>query len=199
VTAELLAIAEEAARRGAEVTVVAANVDLPRPNGVTYVEVETAAELLEAARAAFAGADVLVMSAAVADFRPSSPASEKISKDGVDRMTLELEPTEDVLTALADGRRADQVVIGFAAEHGAGGVERGRAKLERKHLDAVVVNDISRSDIGFEAEENEVTIVTRDGAEAVPRSSKAEVAGRILDAIERLRTDRMHPAEGQRA
>jgi phosphopantothenoylcysteine decarboxylase/phosphopantothenate--cysteine ligase len=194
-----MALAEEAARRGAEVTVVAANVDLPRPDGVTYVEVETAAELLEAARAAFNDADVLVMSAAVADFRPSSPVSDKISKDEVDGMTLELEPTEDVLATLTDERRAGQVVVGFAAEHGEHALDRGRAKLERKRLDAVVVNDISRPDIGFEADENEVTIVTARGAETVSRSPKAEVAGRILDTIERLRAERTHAGEGQRA
>ena len=91
------------------------------------------------------------------------------------------------------------MVVGFAAEHGEHALDRGRAKLERKRLDAVVVNDISRPDIGFEADENEVTIVTARGAETVSRSPKAEVAGRILDTIERLRAERTHAGEGQRA
>ena len=166
---------------------------------MTYVDVETAAELLEATRAAFAAADVLVMSAAVADFRPASPVADKISKSGMEGMKLELEPTDDVLADLAAERRPNQVVVGFAAEHGAEGVERARGKLERKRLDAVVVNDISRPDIGFDSEENEVTIVTVAGSESVPRASKAEVAGRILDTLERLRAERARAGQGQRA
>ena len=193
------AIADEAVRRGAEVTVVAANVELPRIDAVTYVDVETAAELLEATRAVFAAADVLVMSAAVADFRPASPVADKISKSGMEGMKLELEPTDDVLADLAGERRPNQVVVGFAAEHGAEGVDRARGKLERKRLDAVVVNDISRSDIGFDSDENEVTIVTVAGSESVPRASKAEVAGRILDTLERLRAERARAGQGQRA
>ena len=199
------AIADEAVRRGAEVTVVAANVELPRIDAVTYVDVETAAELLEATRAAFAAADVLVMSAAVADFRPASPVADKISKSGMEGMKLELEPTDDVLVDLAGERRPNQVVVGFAAEHGAEGVDRARGKLERKRLDAVVVNDISRSDIGFDSDENEVTrvfiLVLRrgGGSESVPRASKAEVAGRILDTLERLRAERARAGQGQRA
>ena len=115
------ALADEAARRGAEVTVVAANVALPRSDGVRYVEVETAAELERAAREAFKDADVLLMAAAVADFRPAHPESSKISKSGRDGLTVELEPTADVLAALASERRPGQTVVGFAAEHGEGG------------------------------------------------------------------------------
>jgi phosphopantothenoylcysteine decarboxylase/phosphopantothenate--cysteine ligase len=105
-----------------------------------------------------------------------------------------MEPTADVLAELAAERRPGQLVVGFAAEHGDGAVERARRKLERKALDAVVVNDISRRDIGFDVEENEVTLVTRGGAEAVPRGSKAEVAAAILDAVERLRSERAETA-----
>jgi phosphopantothenoylcysteine decarboxylase / phosphopantothenate---cysteine ligase len=181
------AIAEEAARRGAEVTVVAANVSLPRVAGVRYVEVETAEELREATKAEFAAADALVMAAAVADFRPASPVTNKISKSEHDGLTVEMESTADVLTELAAERRAGQVVVGFAAEHGDGAVERARRKLERKKLDAVVVNDISRPDIGFDVAENEVTIVTAARAEPVPFGTKDEVAGAVLDAVERLR------------
>ena len=181
------AIAEEAARRGAEVTVVAANVSLPREPGVRYLDVETAEELREAALVEFDGADVLVMAAAVSDFRPAAPVEDKISKSGLAGLSVEMEPTPDVLEELAARRRPDQVVVGFAAEHGEVAVERARGKLERKRLDAVVVNDISRADIGFDVAENEVTVVTAAGAEQVPRGSKAEVAAAVLDAVEGLR------------
>jgi phosphopantothenoylcysteine decarboxylase / phosphopantothenate---cysteine ligase len=183
-----VALAAEAARRGASVTLLAANVSLPAPPGVTVVEVQTAAELLQAARAAFADAHVLLMAAAVADFRPAEALDEKISKTGRDRLALELEPTDDVLAALAGARGPGQTLVGFAAEHGAGAVERGRAKLERKGLDAVVVNDISRSEIGFDAPDNEVTIVTAEGERHVPLGSKDAVAAAILDAVESLRS-----------
>ena len=181
------ALAAEAARRGAGVTLVAANVALPKPEGVRRVEVETAAELLAATQTAFADSDVLLMAAAVADFRPSQRADEKIAKSGRERLSLELEPTEDVLAELARGRAGGQTLIGFAAEHGEGAVERGRAKLERKRLDAVVVNDISRSDIGFDAPDNEVTIVTPAGESRVPLGSKQAVAAAILDEVEAIR------------
>ena len=182
-----LALAEEAARRGAAVTVVAANVSLPAPPGVEAIAVQTASELLEAARAAFARSDVLLMAAAVADFRPAEAIEDKIAKSGRERLALELEPTEDVLAALAGERSAGQTLIGFAAEHGPGAVERGRAKLERKGLDAVVVNDISRPEIGFDAPDNEVTIVTAGGERHVPLGSKHAVAAAILDEVEALR------------
>ncbi len=181
------ALAEEAARRGAEVVAVAANVTLERVAGVRYVEVATAAELADATRAEFEQADVLLMAAAVADFRPAAAEAGKIDKSGRERLELELEPTEDVLAAVAARRRDDQTVVGFAAEHGSSGLARARAKLERKRLDAIVVNDVSDQGIGFDSAENEVTIVTPDGETEVARASKAEVARSILDAVERLR------------
>jgi phosphopantothenoylcysteine decarboxylase/phosphopantothenate--cysteine ligase len=195
-----LALAAEAARRGAEVTVVCANVSLPRPEGVRSVEVETAAELLDAATDGFEEADVLLMAAAVGDFRPTSPLDDKITKTGREGLTLDLEPTEDVLASLAERRRTGQILIGFAAEHGEGGVERGREKLKRKGLDAVVVNDISRSDIGFDSADNEVTIVTAEGERDVGRSSKAAIAAAILDEVEHLRAEAAAPStvEGER-
>jgi phosphopantothenoylcysteine decarboxylase / phosphopantothenate---cysteine ligase len=183
-----LALAEEAARRGAEVTLICANVSLERPAGVRAVDVSSAAELETAARAAFPETDVLLMAAAVADFRPSAPEDRKIVKTEHDGLTVELEPTTDILAALGALRRSGQTLVGFAAEHGAGAVERGRGKLERKHLDAVVVNDIARSDIGFDSEQNEVTIVTAAGERAVPMGPKEAVAAAVLDAVERLRS-----------
>jgi phosphopantothenoylcysteine decarboxylase/phosphopantothenate--cysteine ligase len=184
------AVAEEAARRGAEVTVVAANVSLPRSGDATYVDVETAEELRQATKAAFPACDVLVMAAAVADFRPSDPADTKLGKGERDGLTVELEPTADVLAELSADRDG-QLVVGFAAEHGDGAVERARGKLERKRLDAIVVNDISRTDIGFDAEQNEVAIVTASGVREVPLASKAEVAGEILDLVQELRAERV--------
>jgi phosphopantothenoylcysteine decarboxylase/phosphopantothenate--cysteine ligase len=182
-----LALAEEAARRGADVTLVAANVTIPAPPGVQTVTVETTAELGAAVRERFASADVLVMAAAPADFRPAEVEAGKLTRES-GGVTMELEPTEDIVAGVAEGRRADQTVIGFAAEHGEGAVERGRAKLVRKALDAVVVNDISRADIGFDSEENEVTIVLAEGEREVGRRPKAEVAAAILDEVERLRS-----------
>ena len=131
---------------------------------------------------------MLLMAAAVADFRPAAPAAHKLKKTSTEAPTrIELESTEDVLTALAAQRRPAQLLVGFAAEHGEEALANGREKLERKRLDAIVVNDISRSDIGFNATDNEVVILTRDGVERrVPRAAKAHVAATILDELERL-------------
>jgi phosphopantothenoylcysteine decarboxylase / phosphopantothenate---cysteine ligase len=181
-----LALAEEAARRGADVTLIAANVALPLP--ASAVPVETTAELEAAVRERFGDADVLIMAAAPSDFRPAEPIDAKLSREGSDGLSIELEPTTDIVAAVAAERRPDQTVIGFAAEHGERAVERGREKLVRKALDAVVVNDISRSDIGFDSSENEVTIVLPDGEREVGRRPKPEVAAAILDEVERLRS-----------
>jgi phosphopantothenoylcysteine decarboxylase / phosphopantothenate---cysteine ligase len=192
-----VALAEEAARRGADVTLIAANVSLPLP-AVAAVPVETTAELEVAVRERFGASDVLIMAAAPADFRPADPTDAKISREGSDGLTIELEPTADIVAAVAAERRPDQTVIGFAAEHGEGAVERGRSKLVRKGLDAVVVNDVSRSDIGFDSSENEVTIVLADGEWEVGRRPKAEVAAAILDQVERLRTPAAGPTTVER-
>ncbi|HSC05101.1 MAG TPA: bifunctional phosphopantothenoylcysteine decarboxylase/phosphopantothenate--cysteine ligase CoaBC [Solirubrobacteraceae bacterium] len=192
------ALAREALRRGAEVTLIAANVGLSHPSGARLVNVETAAELADACGNELDACDVLLMSAAVADFRPAGPVNRKLKKDeGIPKLTLE--PTEDVLSLLAERRRPDQVIVGFAAEHGDGAVELGRGKLERKRLDAIVVNDISRAGIGFESEDNEVTILTADGGERhVPRARKELIASAVLDEVERLRT-RKGGTDGARA
>ena len=186
-----LALAEEATRRGADVTLIAANVALELP--ATAVSVETTSELETAVRERFGDADVLIMAAAPADFRPAEPIDEKISREGSAGLSIELEPTADIVAGVAAERRPDQTVIGFAAEHGEGAVERGRAKLSRKGLDAIVVNDISRSEIGFDSTDNEVTIVLPDGEREVGRRPKAEVASAILDEVERLRTPASRP------
>jgi phosphopantothenoylcysteine decarboxylase/phosphopantothenate--cysteine ligase len=182
-----LALAQAATARGAQVTVIAANVALPRPAGVAWRAVGTAAQLQAACAQEFPQCDVLLMAAAVADFRPVQPERGKIKKSARETLRLELEPTADVLSGLAAHRSGAQTLVGFAAEHGEGAVEYGRGKLRAKQLDAVVVNDISRADIGFEGDNNEVTIVTSTGEVHVPRTSKAHVADAILDAVERLR------------
>ncbi len=188
-----LALAEEAARRGAEVTLLAANVTIPPPDGIEAVNVETTAELEAAVRERFPDADVLIMAAAPADFRPAERGDSKLSREEGAR-SLELQPTADIVAGVAAGRRPDQTVIGFAAEHGDGAVERGRAKLARKGLDAVVVNDISRTDIGFDSSDNEVTIVLADGESDVGRRPKSEVAAAVLDEVERLRARAESPS-----
>ena len=187
-----VALADEAARRGADVTLIAANVAVPLPD-VTAIPVETTAELEAAVREHFGDSDVLIMAAAPADFRPAAPVDEKISREGSEGLSIELEPTADIVASISAERRADQTVIGFAAEHGEGAVERGRAKLARKGLDGVVVNDISRADIGFDSSDNEVTIVLADGETEVGRRPKAEVAAAILDEVERLRAPASRP------
>jgi phosphopantothenoylcysteine decarboxylase/phosphopantothenate--cysteine ligase len=174
------ALAAAAAARGSQVVVVAANVSLPRTPGVRYIDVNTAAELAEACAAEFAAADVLLMCAAVADYRPVAAVAGKIAKGQA--LELELEATADVLSALAAQRREDQTLVGFAAEHGPDGLERARGKLAAKGLDAIVCNDVSQPGIGFDAERNAVTIITPDGEHEVGPAAK-----RAIDAVELLR------------
>jgi phosphopantothenoylcysteine decarboxylase/phosphopantothenate--cysteine ligase len=189
-----IALAQAAQARGAQVMLVAANVALPLPPGVHVRHVVSAAELEDACAEEFPRCEILLMAAAVADFRPVAARDGKIKKSERERLELELEPTADVLSGLAARRRDGQTLIGFAAEHGEQAVQSAREKLAAKGLDAIVVNDISREDIGFDSEANEVTILSapRGGSEIealhVPRASKTEVAEAILDAAERVRT-----------
>jgi phosphopantothenoylcysteine decarboxylase/phosphopantothenate--cysteine ligase len=180
------ALAREARRRGAEVTVIAANVALAAPPMVRIIAVETAAELLAACEREFGACDILLMAAAPADFRPAAPVAHKLKKNAGPVPTIVLEATEDILGALTSKRRHGQLVVGFAAEHGPGALDYAREKLRRKRLDAVVVNDISRGDIGFDVSENEVTIISAEGERPVPRTSKAQVAAVVLDEVQRL-------------
>jgi phosphopantothenoylcysteine decarboxylase/phosphopantothenate--cysteine ligase len=181
------ALASVAAALGATVTVVAANVALARDPRVRYIDIETAAQLQHACVAAFEDADILLMTAAVADFRPARSVAGKIKKGAEERMRLELERTPDILSGLAAARRADQTLVGFAAEHGEYALRHGREKLARKGLHAVVVNDISRADIGFDTADNEVTILTAASASHIARASKHEIARAVLDAVLALR------------
>ena len=185
-----LALAASAARRGAAVTVIAANVSLPLLPGARVVTVATAAEMSDACAAEFGDCDALLMAAAVADFRPVRPMDGKLDKQ-LGPPSITLEPTDDVLGTLAGRRRPDQVVVGFAAEHGEAAVQRAADKLARKRVDAIVVNDISREGIGFDADENDVTILSRDGRRVdVRRDRKDVVAGAVLDEVGRLLGER---------
>lgn len=188
------ALAAEAAARGAEVTVVAGSVSVAAPPAVQLIEVETTAELARACEEAAADCDVVLMAAAVADFRPAQPRLGKVKKGYPPSPpeSLELTLTEDVIAGLAQKRRPGQVLVAFAAEHGPEAIREGRAKLERKGVDAVVVNDISRGDIGFDAAFNEVVILSRDGGtRTVERTGKETVARAVLDEVERLRGNEM--------
>ena len=187
-----VALAGEALRRGAQVTLIASNATVAAPAGARVIEAPTADEVLRAAEQEFDAADVLLMAAAVADFRPAAPVEDKIKKtDAPLPPTLELEATGDVLAALSGRRRPGQVLVGFAAEHGAGALVYGREKLQRKRLDAIVVNDISAPGIGFDSRENEVTIITADGGSThVAQTSKQGVARAVLDQVEGLRPRR---------
>jgi phosphopantothenoylcysteine decarboxylase/phosphopantothenate--cysteine ligase len=179
-----VALASRATRRGAQVTLVGAHLAVPPPPGVRLVAVATAAEMQAACETAFAECDVLLMAAAVADFRPATALDRKLKKTEVSLpAAIELEATDDILLALAGERRGDQVLVAFAAEHGDGAVAYGRKKLGDKGVDIVVVNDISRRDIGFDSEANEVVIVTAESERRIPRARKDEVADAVLDAV----------------
>jgi phosphopantothenoylcysteine decarboxylase/phosphopantothenate--cysteine ligase len=192
------ALAQRAAARGAAVVVVAANVRLPDPPGAEVVPVATAAELKRACDTRFPDCDVLLMAAAVADFRPAAPADFKLKKTAPDApVSIALEPTEDVLAGLAGRRRPAQTLVGFAAEHGPAALDYGRDKLARKGLDLIVVNDISQAGIGFDADENEVVVIGCDGRERrVPRAAKELVADAVLDAVEDARRARQGESDG---
>jgi phosphopantothenoylcysteine decarboxylase / phosphopantothenate---cysteine ligase len=179
-----VALAREAQRRGADVTLVAANLAASPPDAVEVVPAPTAADLAREVLAR-ADADVVVMAAAVADYRPIEPAEGKRPKDR-ETWNVELEPTEDVLAELGRRRRNGQVLVGFAADEGERGLERARAKLANKGGNLFVYNDVSRSDIGFESDLNELVLITPAGERTIGRRSKEECAVAILDEIETL-------------
>jgi phosphopantothenoylcysteine decarboxylase / phosphopantothenate---cysteine ligase len=179
-----VALAAEAKRRGAEVTLVYANGSVPPPGGVEVVAAPTAADMRREMLAR-AAADVVLMAAAVSDYRPSNPEKGKRPKDS-GMWTLTLEPTDDVLAELGNKRRNGQLLVGFAADAGERGLERAREKLANKRGNLFVFNDVSQSGIGFEAEENELVLVSPRGERRVGRRSKEECAVAILDEVEGL-------------
>jgi phosphopantothenoylcysteine decarboxylase/phosphopantothenate--cysteine ligase len=179
-----VALAEEARLRGAEVTLVAANLAVPPPGKVELVQASTAADL-EREVLARADADVVVMAAAVADYRPADQSTAKRPKND-QQWTVTLEPTGDVLAQLGARRRNGQVLIGFAADHGETGLARAREKLEAKGSDLIVFNDVSRDDIGFDASDNEVVLVSAAGERRIQKAPKERIASEIVDEIVKL-------------
>jgi phosphopantothenoylcysteine decarboxylase/phosphopantothenate--cysteine ligase len=183
-----VALAAEARRRGARVTLLAANLSVPTPVGVDVVETPTAQSMLDAALAR-ADADVVLMAAAPADYRPAEALDDKRPKD--DRSwTVELEPTTDILRTLGERRANGQVLVSFAADQGDRGLERAREKLTRKRADLVVYNDVSQDGVGFEADDNEVVLISAGSERRVARAPKPEIAAAIVDAAEELLEER---------
>jgi phosphopantothenoylcysteine decarboxylase/phosphopantothenate--cysteine ligase len=179
------AIAAEAARRGAEVTLVSGPTTIEPPPVRELVRVRRAAEMHEAVMARAGGMDAVVMAAAVADYTPVELLTDKLAKDG-ESLLLTLKRTPDILGELGHRRSADRngpLLVGFAAETN-DVLANAAAKLERKHVDLIVANDVSRSDAGFDVENNEVTFVTAKGTESLPLQTKARVAAALLDRIE---------------
>ncbi|MEX1358461.1 MAG: bifunctional phosphopantothenoylcysteine decarboxylase/phosphopantothenate--cysteine ligase CoaBC [Gaiellaceae bacterium] len=180
-----VALAAEAARRGAEVTLLAANLAVAAPAGVDTVATPTADELAREALARAEDADLVVMAAAVADYRPAEALTDKRPKDA-SNWTVELEPTTDVLAALGQLPPNGRVLVGFAADTGEGGLARAREKLERKGANLLVFNDVSREDVGFDALDNEVVLITRNEERRIGKAPKREIAAAILDEAQRL-------------
>ena len=180
------ALAEAALRRGAKVILVSGPTALKPPASAEVVQVQTAQQMRDAVLENLERATIVVKAAAVADFTVRSATDEKIKRKGP--MTLELEPTVDILAEIG-AKKGSRIVIGFAAETN-DVLANARKKLERKSVDAIVLNDVSQPGIGFDSERNAVTILTHGGTEAVPETSKWEVAHRVLDAVVRLKAER---------
>ena len=178
------ALAEAARRRGAHVTLISGPVALTPPSVDEFVSVETTAEMRAAMLAHFAQSSITIMTAAVADFTPAVASAQKIKREGA--LTLELVPTTDILAELGSRRAPGQLLVGFAAET-ENVVSHARGKLERKHLDAIVCNDVSRPGIGFSSDRTAGRILTATDDIEIPEMSKLEMAGRILGAIAALR------------
>ena len=179
-----IALAEEARRRGADVTLLLANGSLAPSAGIEVIATPTAADLARETLAR-ADADVVLMAAAVADYAPREPIGGKRPKSK-EPWTITLDPTEDILAELARRRSNGQVLVGFAADEGESGLARARKKLAVKGGNFFVFNDVSRSDIGFDAEDNEVVLVSDRGERKVGKRSKPEVAAAILDEVATL-------------
>jgi phosphopantothenoylcysteine decarboxylase/phosphopantothenate--cysteine ligase len=179
-----VALAEEARRRGASVTLLAANLGVAVPRGIEIVQTPTASDMRTAAEM-HSDADVVVMAAAVADYRPTEPIDGKRPKDE-QGWSVELEPTVDILRELGAARSNGQVLVGFAADTGETGLARAREKLATKGADLIVFNDVARDGIGFDATDNEVVLVSSLDERAVPRARKEAIAAAVLDAVENL-------------
>src|SRR3984893_6061117 len=185
------ALAEAALRRGARVLLVSGPTALTPPGAAEITRVESAEEMRQIVLKLLPQATIVIKTAAVSDYRPKSPASQKIKRSGP--TTLELEPTVDILNEIA-GHKQSQLIIGFAAET-QNALENARKKLASKSLDAIVVNDVSREGVGFDSDRNAVTIITQREVVEVPETTKWEVAQRVLDQVARLRNPKNAPAK----
>jgi phosphopantothenoylcysteine decarboxylase/phosphopantothenate--cysteine ligase len=177
------ALAEAALRRGAQVTLVSGPTALTPPPVHQFVQVETSAQMRQALLASFGSASITIMTAAVSDFAPAEVAGQKIKREAA--LKLDLKPTPDILAELGASRAPGQLLIGFAAET-QNVEENARRKLDRKHLDAIVLNDVSRPGLGFGSERNAGQFITADEVTVIPDMSKQEMAARILDAVVKL-------------
>jgi len=180
------AIAEAALRRGARVLLVSGPTALTPPGAAEFTPVESAEQMRDAVLNLLPQATIVIKAAAVSDYRAKSVSGQKIKRKGP--ITLELEPTGDILKEISQ-RKQSQIIVGFAAET-ENALENARQKLAAKHLDAIVVNDVSREGIGFDSDRNEVTIISHDEVVEVPETTKWEVAQRVLDQVVRLRQRR---------
>ena len=180
------ALAEAAFRRGARVLLVSGPTVLAPPAAVEVTKVESAGQMLDAVLALLPRSTIVIKTAAVSDYRVKSISQQKIKRKGP--ITLDLEPTADILKEIS-ARKQSQIVVGFAAET-ENVLENARQKLSAKNLDAIVVNDVSREDVGFDSDRNEVTIITHDEVVEVPATTKWEVAQRVLDQVVRIRQRR---------
>jgi phosphopantothenoylcysteine decarboxylase/phosphopantothenate--cysteine ligase len=185
------AIAVAARRRGAKVVLISAPTGLPCPAGVEVEHVVTVEDMRAAVMARLNETTVVVMAAAVSDYRVKDVAGQKMKREGAQAVSLELAGTVDILREVVGRRRDGTLVVGFAAET-ENAVANGRAKLERKGVDAVVVNDVSKDGIGFDSEQNAGSFLTKDGAVEFPVMSKTEMAERILDEVLKLRVGAAH-------
>jgi len=184
-----VAVAEAALRRGAEVTLIAGHMDVAPPAGAEVISIETTSQMLGAVREKAPRADVIIMAAAPADFRPVSTAAHKIKK-GATVPTIELEPTEDILRSTIDSRKPGAIVVGFALET-QNVVDNAASKLDSKKLDMIVANDATEAGAGFGVKTNKVTVLSRGGqAEQLPLMEKTQVADAILDRVARLIDER---------
>lgn len=180
------ALAEAARSRGAEVTLVCGHTTAKRPEGIPVTEVESTCELYDAVLVRAAEQDVIIQAAAPADYRPAHPSAQKIKKQAGEGITLELVENPDIAAAVGAAKRPGQTLVGFAAEteHL---LDNARRKLDRKNLDMIVANDVSRPGAGFNVDTNIATLLTRSGAVECPLQSKQALAERILDEIMALR------------
>jgi len=184
------ALTEAALRRGARVVLVSGPTALQAPGAAEVVAVETTEEMRQAVLSRLADATIVIKAAAVADYKPKQRSQQKIKRKGA--LSLELEPTSDILAEVAS-KRSSQIVVGFAAET-ENVLENARRKLASKSLDAIVVNDVSRKGIGMDSERNAVTIITPAETIEVPETTKWEVAHRVLDAVVRIKQQRSETA-----